>query len=180
MWVGVEVTLADQPGYKKLKLQPKKMFELKSILLDELAHIQQNEDELKKYLAGQTKVYRYNNRLNYVMPEANLAKTKFILENAELVYKPIDQYQKMLREQHYRSLRKELDTIILNIIYETLKKEPLKPEALRIFKQEDRFVENDLGLINTVESLAHLYKMNQSLITYLREQIITTSQELFE
>ena len=156
------------------------MVEFKHILMNDIAYFEENQPQLRKYMAGRTQVYRYNNRLNYVTPEADLDKARFVLENAALIFQPEDYNQTALRKQYYNSLRRELDIIILGVIYETLKKEPLKMDALGKVSHEDQFEVLDIGLANNIESVAQLYKLNQSLITYLRENIIITSSELFQ
>lgn len=177
VYLGVEVTLSDHQHSKKIKLKKKQLLELKKVLIDSLADLESNKSELDAHFRENAEVYQYNNKLNYVTLELDIERAKFLVHNAKDIFIP-NNYEEAIKSQHYLSLRKNLDKIILGVIYETVKKEPLNMDSLEENHFDSHWETKEIVLNRTAEALTHLYKLNRNLIIYLREQVISSIQPL--
>lgn len=181
MYLGVETTLSSKKYSKKLNigLTKKQLYQLKTILINNLVEFQQKPDELKRYLAGQTVVYQVNNRLKYVTLEFDMERAKFMVENGKQLFRHA-KHEEAIVQQHQRSLKKNLDFVILGILYQSLTGKEVDIEGMHRAKRGDPFMPMHAELTNSVESISKLYRLNKALITYLRDQIIASIQPLFK
>lgn len=180
LYLGVELTLGSKNITKKLKLGKKKLYEMKTVLLNTLAELKEQEPELKNHLARQTRIVRYNNRVNYINLEFDMDRAKFMIENGKSLFRN-PKHEQAIILQHQRSLKRNLDLVILGVLYESLTGKPLNIEELTNTKNASGHIMPDHHtLADSPEGLMKLYKLNQSLIKYLREEIILELDEFFK
>lgn len=180
MYVGVEVTLSNRGPNKRLKLGKKVLYKLRTILLNTLIEFEEHEDINQKHLARQTQVYEHKSKVSYVTLQLDINRAKFILENGRDFFRH-PKHDSAIKKQHERSLKKNLDLIILTVIYESITGKTLNMEELLNPppKSEDQILPSFQVRLDSSEGLMKLYRLNQGLIKYLREEIIVTLQPIY-
>ena len=172
MYMGVEVTLNSKGFNKKLKLGKK--------VINSLAQFKEHEDSIKRHLARQTQVYEHKNSVNYLTLQLDVDRAKFILEHGRDIFRH-HKHDDAIKMQHQRSLKKNLDLIILNVIYETTTGHAMMTDDIVAGdKYDDMQASGGRVPINTPEGLMKLYKMNQGLVRYLRDELIVSLYPYFK
>jgi hypothetical protein len=179
MYMGVEITLNSKNPNKKLKLGKKVLYRLRTILINTLAEFEQQQDIIKRHLARQTQVYEHKQTVSYITLQLDMDRAKFILENGRDLFRH-PKHDDAIKMQHQRSLKKNLDLIILNVIYETMTGEVLTTDAIVNAKYGDMHASGGHVPLNTPEGLMKLYHMNRGLVKYLREELIVSLHPYFK
>lgn len=172
--MGVEATLSasSHPRKHEVGLSKKQLYQLKTILVNNLVEFEKHPNELQGILDRQKIVYKMNNKINYLTLEFDIEKAKFMVENGKEVFRHA-RHEEALFKQHQRTLKRNLDLVILSVFYETMTGKTINMEELRKTRRNrDPFMPINPELTNTVEALSTLYRLNKALVTYLRDQLI--------
>jgi hypothetical protein len=155
---------------KEIGLKKTQLFKLKRLLLDSLGIIKSSPEIQKKTVPSDSIIYEYQNETRRSTATMDYEKIEFVLENGRGLFE-VDKRIEKAREREMYFLKKNLDSLILGIIHETMLSKPM-PNLAR----PKLFVSNGMGmdieLLESIESAKKVYSLNRSLIDHLRNQIL--------
>lgn len=159
---------------KKVILKKPQLFKLKELLFDSLSIIKSSPEIQSKTVPSESTVYEYQNETRRSTAYIDYDKIEFVLQNGRGLFE-VDKRIEKTKEREMYFLKKNLDSLILGIIHETMLGKPL-PNLVgpKLFISNGTGINSDLS--ESIESAKKVYRLNQSLIEHLRNQILIGKQ----